>query len=138
MWLIVQIKCLDAQIKDMWSVSVCPKKNLLLKSVSVSSGNVMLPEVKYFRNLSTVFNKQCLKWRHITSYFYIGKEFYFFLNFEISTEEFIFCILIFFCQHICSISTTEASNEMLWYPLTILVKKIWKSWKNIWWGKWEN
>ena len=86
-------------------------------------------EVKYFRKFSSDFNKQSLKWKLIPSPFILRKKNQFFSEFKNFHKKklFIWHQLFFnsdFCQPICSISTNEVSNEILWYPLSILIKKL--------------
>ena len=70
---------------------------------------------------SNDFSKHGLKWKLITL-----PSFFFFKFLNISEKMYWFNITFFnsvSCQHVCSISTNEVSNEILWYPLSILVKK---------------
>ena len=87
----------------------------------------MVPHVKYFRDFSTDLNKQSLKRKLITSSSNIEKHQCFLIYFKIFTKNVFFYVNFswetVFCQHISSIPTNEVSNEMLWYSLTILIKK---------------
>ena len=89
MWLIAQMKSLDALIKDMKSVLLYPVKKLWRNSVFVRRGLEVESQVEYFRKLSTDFNKQGLKWKLITSPSYIKKNIIFFSS--------------VFCQHISQV-----------------------------------
>ena len=93
-----------------------------------------VPSVKYFRKLSTNFNKEGVKWIIVNSPCYIGKKSNFFIqNFEIFaknyflTSTFIYSV---FYQHICLILTNEFSIERLWDPLSHFSKKKNKRWWN--------
>ena len=61
MWLTAQMKGIDTLNKEIQGVLMCPQRKLRLFSVFVPIGPDMVPKVKYFRNLSTDFNKQGLK-----------------------------------------------------------------------------
>ena len=55
------MKRLDALIKDVYSVLVCPQFFLWLIGIFVRSGPEMVPQIKYFRKFPTELNNQGLK-----------------------------------------------------------------------------
>ena len=84
---------------------------------------------------SQVFQKTINRFRqtrsqmkvHHFTFLYWEKNIYIFLIW-IFYKKCIFFLTFFlisvFCHHMCSISTNEVSNEILWYPLSEKVKKI--------------
>ena len=71
------------------------------------------------------------------NFLYWGKKlnFLFFKILKFSQKNVLFWQSFFlnyvFCQHKRLISTDEVSNKILWYLLSILVKKIWKKLKKL-------
>ena len=87
-YLIVHFECLDALIKDVWSVWLLSKYLVLLQN---KKKTFCIPEVKHIGKFSTDFDQQVSKWKFITTAHYFESFFLIFSQIlEILTKKCIF------------------------------------------------